>query len=448
MKSDSPRQPKNRGGGTSTRRVPGPFVLATLVVLAVALAWLVATRTMVGALASSSPAFALQLRPNFPAALTTLADRLQGERIAETKPDALSPAPKPTDPGTSERDLALASSAYAAVAGDPFDAKAIRILAQVAEAAGDQARAASLYQASARLSIRESIAVDWLLRRAAETGDYRTVVKHADTLLRTNSSTERGAIGVLANVAERPNGAADVVELLAQNPPWRVNFFSVMPSYISDARTPLQLLQALAKTDHPPNGKEVNPYLDFLISKGFHELAYYAWLQFIPQDQLAGIGLLYNGDFQQLPSGSPFDWRYSMGRGAISDVIFRKEQSERRALYLELGPGRVEFSVNQSLLLSPGAYRLSGEVSGKLIGKGGVRWKVTCVGAQVLGESDQFNGILSAWAPFDFAFVVPADKCRSQMLTLMPDARSASEQLISGKVLFSTLAITPQLSAR
>ena len=446
-------QPKHRtssSGSQKRERSPGLLLRGVLGAFSLILIWLVVTRSMVSALVSSSPQLALQIRPNYPAALAALAETALDARTAgEASVNKTGmPAPRAEAAATDLSDAQATLISSAAVAGDPLDARAIRVLAQFVDAAGDQQRAAALYGVSARLSVRESFAVYWLLKQAADANDYRSVAVHADTLLRTNTVAEREAVAILARVAERPNGLVAVSELLAQSPPWRVNFFNAVTASITDARTPLQLLQNLAKTAHPPTDKEVNPYLDFLVSKGFHELAYYTWLQFMPPEQLSGIGLLINGDFLRTSTGSPFDWRFAMGRGAISDVLRRKERPTQNSLYLELGPGRVEFSVRQLLLLSPGNYRVSGETMGKLTGKSGVRWRVGCADAQVLGESEQFNGIFTTWTPFDFSFVVPAEKCRSQYLLLAPDARSASEQLISGKVEFSSLAIKLVAPAR
>jgi hypothetical protein len=52
-----------------------------------------------------------------------------------------------------------------------------------------------------------------------------------------------------------------------------------------------------------------------------------------------------------------------------------------------------------------------------------------------------FIGMALTWTEFDFSFAVPQVDCRAQELRLVLAARSASEQLASGIVLYDGLAI-------
>ena len=123
----------------------------------------------------------------------------------------------------------------------------------------------------------------------------------------------------------------------------------------------------------------------------------------------------------------------------------RPDDAGQRALYLELGPGRVEFGgVAQTLLLPPGPYRLRGKYRGEITGRRGLVWRIACAGASgpPIGQSPMMVGVSAPWKDVEFTFTVPATECRAQHLRLELDARMASEQLVSGSVWYDELTIS------
>jgi len=351
--------------------------------------------------------------------------------------------PDASDPGvTIDKTNPIRALARQVLAADPFNADALAILGQLAEIEGDRDRTGPLMEAAARLSIRESYAVYWLLQRAHKADDDAAVLRYADTLLRTRGRSMPLVVPFLARMVETDKAAADIAALLAADPPWRPAFFATLPRAITDARTPLYLLLGLKDSAHPPTRSELSAYIGFLMGRKLHELAYYTWLQFLPRDELATLSPLYNPSFELAPSGLPFDWAVTPGSGVISEIRPRFDTSGEKALFVEFGLGRVEFpGVRQVTLLGPGTYELKGRYKGSLIGPRSLVWRVACAGAPPLVQTDLLRGDARKWREFTLSFTVPATGCRAQEVRLDLDARSASERLVSGSMWFDDLEL-------
>jgi hypothetical protein len=484
---------------------PSILRLIALTALGATLVWLILTRSLAASLAETAPETALSLQPREPRALLTLAkaqwnaliklpeekpagtdpkvtappdprgrpapnsDRLANlSRLAEAalgtpnrseqngqqlQPQQLSPTPSteaaaPGTGGDPDKADAIRALAEQTLAADPFNADALGLLGQLAEREGDVARTEALMRAAAHLSIRESYAVYWLLQKAQRENNRAAVLRQADTLLRTRGRAVPLAVPILAQVAEK-GAPTDVIALLKTNPPWRGAFFGRLPQNITDARTPLYLLLGLQGTAHPPTQQELAQYINFLIGRQFHELAYYTWLQFLPTEDLAKITPLFNPSFEKPLTGLPFDWALAQGSGVTSEIRPRPAPSDdpdnAQALFVEFTQGRAEFpGVRQLTLLGPGTYELKGKYKGMLVGKRGLIWRVSCTGKGPLAESELLRGDISQWRDFAVQFTVPPTGCRAQQIRLELDARSASERLITGSMWFDELDLKRQ----
>jgi hypothetical protein len=470
-----------------------PIRVILLLALGGLLVWQIVIRSLAAHLAREAPAAALKLHPSDPTALLDLADaQLNGrDKAAEKLPPGSNeqrasgnglPAPRSDDDRIagwaevalraaaarlpldrkldSNKDAGEAASplsgserariramAEAAVLQEPLNARALRILGQLAVAEGDEAQAAKLMRAAADRSLAESVAVYWMLQKSFALKDYATSLAYADTFLRKRPQLMVHAIPILAWIAESNDQAATsaLEAVLAKNPPWRAAFFSDLRKRITDARTPLNLLLSLKGTDAPPTTWELKTYLDFLIEHKLYELAYYTWLQFLPANELGRIGFIANNGFDGPPSGLPFDWEISQGTGVTIDIAPRPGEAEGDALFVELGPGRADFrGVSQLLMLTPGSYQLKGIFKGDTRGRRGLQWSIRCADnrGSPIGEGPMFVGVARAWTKFEFTFSVPDSKCRAQVLKLALAARSASEQLVSGAVWYDDLQIS------
>ncbi len=459
-----------------------------LVVSAAVLTWLVVTRSLAAFLADAAPQAALWVDSHQPEALDNLADAAvnaaSATRVSAGDGDKASPQADNTTanvksenaqsgsgkvtvtpnveadfsafekfganqsinrPIAPENAATVRKWADSALMREPLNARALRILGQLAEADSDNSSAAKFMHAADRLSLHEAVATYWLMRNSADANDYKSAIHYADILLRTNTPSYPYVLPVLAQICENKDGAALVEAVLADNPPWRAQFISTFPNDVPDARTPLGVLLALRNDSVPLTAADLRPYITRLIAHKFYSLAYYTWLQFLPAEQLRQAGLLFNGSFENPPSSLPFDWTITPGAGVTIDIVPRPDKSGEHALLVDFQYGRVDYhSVTELVMLAPGTYQFNGEYQGKLIGPRGMKWRVVCVNGAITsgGESPMITGTTADWRDLAFTFTVPAKDCGAQYVRLDLDARMASEQLVSGSILFDNLQIS------
>ena len=427
-----------------------------------ALAWLIVTKSFGMYLAFTSPDNALLVTSNNPTALLNLADQAlaskdTGDDVAGVAPTGVLTGLSRAAAGSSRvSDQQVAAWAKAALVNEPFNSRAYRILGEIADRSGDQPLATKLMSAAAGHSLHESKAVSWLMLKTFQQRDYSAAAYYADVLMRTQDEAVGQIAPLLAKIAEDKTGAGEVKSLLSANPRWRSQFLSQLLNNIEHARTPLDLLLSLQDSPYPPTTQELRNYLDFLVEHQFYDLAYSAWLQFLSADELQRVGFLFNGSFETAPSGLPFDWVITPAFGVTVDIVKRPplteldtaverspDQKNQYALYVEFGYGRAEFQpVWQLLMLAPGGYQLSGLYQGQLQGRRGLIWRADCAdGSSKLGQSEMLLGAAPTWKRFQFDIKVPNTGCRAQKLQLVLDARSASEQMISGSIWIDEIKI-------
>jgi hypothetical protein len=446
-----------------------------LTIFAILLVWLVISQSLSAYLAEVAPEAALWLNPREPDALVNLTDRLLNSSenmnglpggVADQAPERQNNAPDSTmsvpnnttaDPQNLNRefeiiaqnrnvDLAtIRARAETALMHEPLNAHALQILGQVASVAKDDTDASKFMAAAGKLSLHESVAINWLMRKSIEANDYKMAIYYADALLRKNPGLNGYVLPILAHFAEEKAAQDSLKAVLDSNPPWRGAFLANLPYNVADARTPLLLLLALKTSPTPPTPEDIGRYLALLISNKFYDLAYYTWLQFLPLDELHNAGLLFNGSFEVTPSGLPFDWVITQGSGVTVDIVPRPDKTGEHALLLDFLYGRVDYhSVTELVMLAPGTYQFDGQYKGEIDGPRGLKWRIVCAGeaATRIGESLMIVRATPTWKQMEFTFTVPAANCRAQYVQLDLDTRMGSEQLVTGSMLFAELHIS------
>ena len=414
--------------------------LLVFVALAAGLLWAIVTHSLVAAVVEIDPRRALAIRADDPSALLAQIDRT----MDQARRQKASPASDAQAPSGRQHEDDLGRQARAILAQEPGNARALAMLGDVARQAGKDEEAKTLFEASARRSLRNPAVLGWLIDDALRRQDWPLAVRHVDTMMRYYWEAVTPLTPLLAKLLQNPEAAPSVVKAVAAAPEWRREFIPRLPDAVTDARVPLELFLALKSTSHPPTARELRWYLNFLIERKFYDLAYSTWLRFLPPEQLASVGPLFNGSFESRPTGLPFDWSPAReGWGTVA-IERRADRPAERALVIRFGQGRADLDyLRQLMRLQPGRYRVEGLTMGEMQASRGMRWRVRCVGDQAsdIGESALIGGRTRAWTAFSFDVVVPETGCAAQEIRLMLDARTPSEQLVSGTISFDEISV-------
>jgi hypothetical protein len=440
-----------------------PLQALLLAVAGLALAWLSLTKSLPFALASENPDWALALNDGNPDALIGKARQImaplliqrgnqqgkreenRGELINTLKglPAAsiLGASDEPAGERAATRNE-IRQLSLRALAADPLQSEAYELLAAAAE---DYWHTRAFMEEAARHSRRAANALIWLLNDSFHRGDYAAALDYGDLLLRTHPELSEPVLGLWARAAERPDGFATVAAALAKRPAWRGQYFETLPREMRQTGTPLRLMAALKADGTPPSPKELAPYLEALIRMDQVDTAYNVWLQLTAKGPLGDPGLLTDGNFENAPGSLPFDWRLTPGLNAVAGFVRPPSGGGGRFFHVNFGSGRVKFpELSQTVLLAPGRYRLEGKLQGAANGKRGLRWQLVCAKApnRVIAQTDMLMGETEQWRIFTFeADVQASPDCVGQVLRLVHDSRSPSEEFISGEVWFGGLRL-------
>jgi hypothetical protein len=346
-------------------------------------------------------------------------------------------------PNTAEAIMA----AQAALALSPLNIYAMKLLAGGLATAGDAASAETILKEVLARSKRDRDVLTWAYGRAAAAHDWTTFIDAVDALVRVDpgASEQQNALGLLVSMTADPDARKTLMSRLDDKPAWGPDFLQKLAKD-ADIDVAAAVLTKMMEDDRADALPAWNAFLNRLVRSDRAQQAYALWAGVLDPEQLAGLQYLFNGGFEQTPGGSPFDWTLSTLTGAQRSIVSNEAADGASSLSLTFVGAEVESRhAWQTLLLSPGSYRLTGKVKMlDLKTSRGLLWTVYCrkgTDVAMLGRSPFFMGT-EPWTDFDFNFTVPAENCDSQLVSLELPARIAAERKISGRIWFDDLAIT------
>jgi tetratricopeptide (TPR) repeat protein len=340
--------------------------------------------------------------------------------------------------------------AQRALRSSPLNARALTLLALIAERKGDQKDTDALMRIAAARTLRDQTTDEWLLNREASRRDYVHALAYADAMLRMSWPFPSELFPVLASFTVDPRAFEALTAFLATSPPWRPWFLSELSARLANKTRLVQLYTALNKAENPLMEDELRPYLDRLIKDENFDLAYQTWHATLPPELRVDETYPFNRNFEFPVDSLPFNWNLDKISGADIRVVSLADSGKKRALLVEFSGARVRFAnVKQLMLLPAGDYRLSGRVkTAELRTSRGLWWRIFCAAgsAKTLANTELVSGTMS-WTDFTVKFQVPATDCGAQWLQLELPARIDAELRIEGQVWYQDLQISPITTA-
>jgi len=274
-----------------------------------------------------------------------------------------------------------------------------------AMADGDRAKGDKAFTAVLARSPRNTMARIWLAQRAIEAGDYSRAIEHLDRLIAINYGDAAAYIDVLAGLGQLPEGAAALGTRVGASPAWGEAVVRRLNNDLPDYQTLLQLNVAA------PGAQPA--FLQRLVREQGVELAFIAWLSFLPPEELAGLQWPYDATFEGRPAPEPFNWSLQRDQA---------ELTPGGGLYVTYqGRGRPVLA-SQTILLGPGLYRFEAEMDGSIKDSGGgLAWALQCLPSAQELAAVKAVGLNDKPRVLEFDFTVPGEACSAQKLILRGD---------------------------
>ncbi len=369
-------------------------------VLALLSAALVLRMAFVEAYATHNPARAAAVWPGHPSVIFATGLEEVGKR---------SVARQPVDKAVVER--LVATAVKNPLAPEPFLVRGVE-----AQLAGNEALAGRTFIEARKRDPRAVAARYFLAEHYLRTGQTRQGLAEISALTRLVPQSLDSIAPYLAAYARSEGAAPQVKALLRRNPQLEPVLLNALAADARDAGLALSLWSG--------RGGEVakgwqQRILNSLVEVGRFDEAHAAWLRFTSAP--VGRGQLIDTNFQS-EAPPPFGWTLTTGAAGVADP---EEGEKLRILYY----GREDLVLaSQLMLLKPGPYRLSMQVSGASPAANSLAWIIRClpssgeianVGLDGVGK----GGVLTT------AFSVPASGCAAQSLELAGSSPEITRQV-------------------
>lgn len=268
-------------------------------------------------------------------------------------------------------------------------------------------------------------------------------LSHWGAAIESNPALSKTLFPVMLQIVGAPQSRLAAAETLGNAPKWWGGFFM----YALKNTTQEDTLKALymARNDKISHD-ERRAYIDHLLAAGYYTDAYFVWLNGLQPGQLAALGNVFDGGFEQVLDDEGFGWRPNLTKGFMMAAEPTYGNAGKKALHVAFQQRLTSRDLmRQFLMLDAGKYRLVGRsrLESLEVGKG-LRWDISCAdkdGRLLLVSTEHFVGS-DSWNKFETQFSVPTDKCEVQLLSLKLNAgNDYDDTTFSGSAWFDDFEI-------
>jgi hypothetical protein len=318
-----------------------------------------------------------------------------------------------------------AALAREAVRQSPVSLPAARTLGTLAEAQGDNARAARLMAYADKLSRRDLLTEMWFIEDAVRRDDVAGALHRYDIALRTDRQAEGLLIPHLVQAATHDWMVPYLADLLRSDPEWGSDFADALIDAEIPAADKVRLTERLRGTrwfGAPFRGE----FIGSLVQNGQYALAARV------ARKAPGYDQRLRRAFDLPATPGPFNWKLA---GDYQITTSFDGAGEGRSLSIEISPDFGGTAAKVVTMLPAGRYRLDSALAGSLPAKTSAAWTVACA-----GRAGTPLATLDLREARSVALAVPAG-CDAQQVSLLVQSASTGPDAIRLSV--ADLAIVP-----
>lgn len=278
---------------------------------------------------------------------------------------------------------ALLDEAESALRFNVADARLYSLIGEIKYRQGEKDKAYQLFEQALKLSKTEIHALQRSIGHSIEKGNLSEAVEEINILLRRWPDQFSAVADGFPTILSNPYGYQAVLTAIKAEAPWRVSLFTALAKTREGLDSANRLLLDLTRSTSPPTSRELAAVISSYIRQKDFEAAYRLFLFSLSDQERKFGGYIFNGTFEPVSSGKPFDWQ--VGNLAGMEVTFATSQDavegEGGATVRFLNTPVKNTALMQYIELPSGSYRVSLAASARNLKlPKELFWSITCGG--------------------------------------------------------------------